>query len=95
MVDTQQLLAWPVGFSLNSVDLSELDDNSHSLDIKHFSTLEYASTPSSSIQSSLSPSLVTGISPNHMAYDPSPPQSEEHLTNMDYATMHTYSKSSL
>uniref|UniRef100_A0A3Q3WAZ4 Peroxisome proliferator-activated receptor gamma n=1 Tax=Mola mola TaxID=94237 RepID=A0A3Q3WAZ4_MOLML len=66
MVDTQQLLAWPVGFSLNSVDLSELDDNSHSLDIKHFSTLEYASTPS-------------------------PPQSEEHLTNMDYRIQDTHS----
>uniref|UniRef100_A0A8C4E3N6 Peroxisome proliferator-activated receptor gamma n=1 Tax=Dicentrarchus labrax TaxID=13489 RepID=A0A8C4E3N6_DICLA len=46
MVDTQQLLAWPVGFSLNAVDLSELDDSSHSLDMKHLSTLDYASISS-------------------------------------------------
>uniref|UniRef100_A0A8C2WFN5 Peroxisome proliferator-activated receptor gamma n=1 Tax=Cyclopterus lumpus TaxID=8103 RepID=A0A8C2WFN5_CYCLU len=48
MVDTQQLLAWPVGFSLNAVELSELDDSSHSLDMKHLSTLDYASISSSS-----------------------------------------------
>lgn len=90
MVDTQQLLAWPVGFSLNSVDLSELDDSTHSLNMKHLSTLDYASISSSSIQSSLSPSLVTCISPNDVAYDPSPPQSEEHLTNMDYTNLHSY-----
>lgn len=90
MVDTQQLLAWPVGFSLNAVDLSELDDSSHSLDMKHLSTLDYASISSSTIQSSLSPSLVSCISPAGVAYDPSPTQSEEHLTNMDYANMHSY-----
>ncbi|XP_010729632.2 peroxisome proliferator-activated receptor gamma [Larimichthys crocea] len=90
MVDTQQLLAWPVGFSLNAVDLSELEDNSHSHDMKHLSTLDYASISSSSIQSSLSPSLVSCISPAGMPYDPSPPQSEEHLTNMDYTNMHSY-----
>uniref|UniRef100_A0A671VXY3 Peroxisome proliferator-activated receptor gamma n=1 Tax=Sparus aurata TaxID=8175 RepID=A0A671VXY3_SPAAU len=71
MVDTQQLLAWPVGFSLNAVDLSELDDSSHSLDMKHLSTLDYTSISSSSIHSS-------------------PPQGEEHLTNMDYTNMHSY-----
>uniref|UniRef100_A0A3B4ZS04 Peroxisome proliferator-activated receptor gamma n=1 Tax=Stegastes partitus TaxID=144197 RepID=A0A3B4ZS04_9TELE len=49
MVDTQQLLAWPVGFSLSTVDLPELDDSSHSLDMKHLSTLDYASISSSSI----------------------------------------------
>ncbi|XP_076617178.1 peroxisome proliferator-activated receptor gamma [Chaetodon auriga] len=90
MVDTQQLLAWPVGFSLNAVDLPELDDSSHSLDMKHLSTLDYASISSSTIQSSLSPSLVSCISPAGVAYDPSPPQSDEHLTNMDYTTMHSY-----
>lgn len=90
MVDTQQLLAWPVGFSLNGVDLSELDDSSHSLDMKHLSTLDYASISSSSIQSSLSPSLVSCISPTDVPYDPSPPQSEEHLTNLDYPNMHSY-----
>ncbi|XP_068171089.1 peroxisome proliferator-activated receptor gamma isoform X2 [Antennarius striatus] len=90
MVDTQQLLAWPVGFSLNGVDLSELDDSSHSLNMKHLSTLDYASISSSSIQSSLSPSLVSCISPASVAYDPSPPQSEEPLTNMDYTNLYSY-----
>ncbi|XP_042362361.1 peroxisome proliferator-activated receptor gamma [Plectropomus leopardus] len=90
MVDTQQLLAWPVGFSLSAVDLSELDDSSHSLDMKHLSTLDYASISSSSIQSSLSPPLVSSISSAGVAYDPSPPQHEEQLTNMDYTNMHNY-----
>ncbi|XP_059183382.1 peroxisome proliferator-activated receptor gamma isoform X1 [Centropristis striata] len=90
MVDTQQLFAWPVGFSLNAVDLPELDDSSHSLDMKHLSTLDYASISSASIQSSLSPSLVSSISSAGVTYDPSPPQNEEHLTNMDYTNMHSY-----
>ena len=90
MVDTQQLLAWPVGFSLSAVDLSDLDDSSHSLDMKHLSTLDYGSISSTSISSSLSPPLVSSISSVGVAYDPSPTQSEEHLTNMDYANMHTY-----
>ncbi|XP_008288128.1 peroxisome proliferator-activated receptor gamma isoform X2 [Stegastes partitus] len=91
MVDTQQLLAWPVGFSLSTVDLPELDDSSHSLDMKHLSTLDYASISSSSIPSSLSsPSLVSSMSSAALAYDLSPPQSEEHLTNMDYTNMHSY-----
>lgn len=93
MVDTQQLLAWPVGFSLTSMDLPELYDHPHSLDLKHLTTLDYTSISSSSTQSSMSPSLVPCISPADMAYDPSPPQSEEHLTNMDYLTMHGCSKS--
>lgn len=93
MVDTQQLLAWPVGFSLNSMDLPELYDHSHSLDLKHLTTFDYASISSSSTQSSMSPSLVACISPADMAYDPSPPLSEEHLTNMDYLNMHSCSKS--
>ncbi|CAN9512089.1 unnamed protein product [Ophioblennius macclurei] len=90
MVDTQQLLAWPVGFSLNTTDLPELDDSSHSLDMKHLSTLDYASISSSSIQSSLSPPLVSSMSSAGVAYDLSPPQIEEHLTNMDYTNMHCY-----
>ncbi|KAI4827233.1 hypothetical protein KUCAC02_030644 [Chaenocephalus aceratus] len=90
MVDTQQLLSWPVSFSLSAVDLSELDDSSHSLDMKHLSTLDYASISSSSIQSSLSPPLVSSISSACGAYDPSPPQHEEQLTNMDYTNMHSY-----
>ncbi|XP_044204112.1 peroxisome proliferator-activated receptor gamma isoform X1 [Thunnus albacares] len=90
MVDTQQLLAWPVSFSLSAVDLSELDDSSHSLDMKHLSTLDYASiSSSSSIPSTMSPSLVSAISVG-VAYDSSPPQSEDHLTNMDYTSMHSY-----
>uniref|UniRef100_A0A8C6KUD8 Peroxisome proliferator-activated receptor gamma n=1 Tax=Nothobranchius furzeri TaxID=105023 RepID=A0A8C6KUD8_NOTFU len=70
MVDTQQLLAWPVNFSLSTVDLPELDDSSHCLDMKHLSTSDYVSISSSS-------SIP-------------PPLSEEHLTNMDYANMHSY-----
>lgn len=90
MVDTQQLLAWPVGFSLNTVDLPEIDDSSHSLDMKHLATLDYASISSSSVPSSMSPSLVSSISSVGMAYDPSPPQTDEHLTNMDYTNVHSY-----
>ncbi|XP_028260767.1 peroxisome proliferator-activated receptor gamma isoform X2 [Parambassis ranga] len=91
MVDTQQLLAWPVGFSLSAVDLPELDDSSHSLDMKHLSTLDYGSiSSSSSIPSSLSPPFVSPVSSVGMAYDLSPQQSEEHLTNMDYTNMHSY-----
>nr|AFH35108.1 peroxisome proliferator-activated receptor gamma [Siganus canaliculatus] len=89
MVDTQQLLAWPVGFSLNAMDLPELDDSSHSLDMKHLSTLDYTSiSSSSSIQSSLSPSLASCISP--VTYDIGQMQSESELVNMDYANMHCY-----
>ncbi|XP_029947636.1 peroxisome proliferator-activated receptor gamma isoform X2 [Salarias fasciatus] len=91
MVDTQQLLAWPVGFSLNTTDLPELDDSSHSLDMKHLSTLDYASiSSSSSIPSSVSPRLVSSMSSAGVTYDLSPPQIEEHLTNMDYTNMHSY-----
>ncbi|KAM9409216.1 peroxisome proliferator-activated receptor gamma isoform 2-T2 [Pholidichthys leucotaenia] len=78
MVDTQQLLAWPVGFSLSTVDVPELD------------TFDYASVSSSSIPSSLSPPLVSSLSSVSGTYDLSPPQSEEHLTNMDYINMHNY-----
>ncbi|CAI5687603.1 unnamed protein product [Oreochromis niloticus] len=90
MVDTQQLLAWPVGFSLNTADLPELEDSSHSLEMKHLSTFDYASISSSSIPSSLSPPLISSIPSAGVAYDLSPPQSEEHLTNMDYTNMHSY-----
>uniref|UniRef100_A0A665UJW8 Peroxisome proliferator activated receptor gamma n=1 Tax=Echeneis naucrates TaxID=173247 RepID=A0A665UJW8_ECHNA len=90
MVDTQQLLAWPVGFSLNAIELSELDDSPHSLNMKHLSTLDYASISSNSIASSLSPPLGSSISSVSVAYDPSPAQSEEHLTNMDYTNIHGY-----
>ncbi|XP_024125089.1 peroxisome proliferator-activated receptor gamma [Oryzias melastigma] len=90
MVDTQQLLAWPVGFSLSTVDLPEFNDGSHCLDMKHLSTSDYASISSPSIPSSLSPPLVSSMSSTGMAYDPSPPQSEDHLTNMDYTNLHSY-----
>lgn len=30
------------------------------------------------------------MSSTGMAYDPSPPQSEDHLTNMDYTNLHSY-----
>nr|ACO55651.1 peroxisome proliferator-activated receptor gamma [Paralichthys olivaceus] len=90
MVDTQQHKQGPVGFSLSAVDLSELDDSSHSLDMKHLSTLDYTSISSTSVHSSLSPPLMSSIASVGVAYDPSPPQSEEHLTNMDYTNMHSY-----
>uniref|UniRef100_A0A668A6R6 Peroxisome proliferator activated receptor gamma n=1 Tax=Myripristis murdjan TaxID=586833 RepID=A0A668A6R6_9TELE len=94
MVDTQQLLAWPVGFSLSTVDLPELDDSSHSLDMKPYSTLDYAiissSSSSSSLLSSLSPPLPSSMSSSGVAYDLSPPQSEDHLANMDYTNMQGY-----
>ncbi|XP_054639903.1 peroxisome proliferator-activated receptor gamma isoform X2 [Dunckerocampus dactyliophorus] len=89
MVDTQQLLAWPVGFSLSAVDLPELDNSTHLLDMKHLTTLDYA-TFSSSSSSSLSPSLVTSMSSVGVAYDLSPPQSEDHLTDLDYTSVHSY-----
>ncbi|XP_062843063.1 peroxisome proliferator-activated receptor gamma [Trichomycterus rosablanca] len=41
MVDTQTF-SWPVGFGLSALELEELDDSSHSLDLKPFSTLDYA-----------------------------------------------------
>ncbi|XP_034153380.1 peroxisome proliferator-activated receptor gamma isoform X1 [Esox lucius] len=40
MVDTQ-ILAWPMGFSLTHEYLEGLDDNSHSLDMKPYTTLDY------------------------------------------------------
>ncbi|XP_015234662.1 PREDICTED: peroxisome proliferator-activated receptor gamma isoform X1 [Cyprinodon variegatus] len=90
MVDTQQLLAWPVGFSLSTADLPELDDSPHYLDMKHLSTSDYASISSSSIPSSLSPPLVSSISSAGVAYDISSPLNEEHLTNMEYTNMQSY-----
>ncbi|XP_066529180.1 peroxisome proliferator-activated receptor gamma [Hoplias malabaricus] len=41
MVDTQTF-SWPMGFGLSTLELEELDDSSHSLDMKPFSTLDYA-----------------------------------------------------
>uniref|UniRef100_A0A672Q9N0 Peroxisome proliferator-activated receptor gamma n=1 Tax=Sinocyclocheilus grahami TaxID=75366 RepID=A0A672Q9N0_SINGR len=40
MVDTQTF-AWPVGFGLSALELDELDDSSHSMGMKPFSTLDY------------------------------------------------------
>ncbi|XP_076865777.1 peroxisome proliferator-activated receptor gamma isoform X2 [Brachyhypopomus gauderio] len=40
MVDTQTL-SWATGFGLNALELEGLDDSSHSLDMKPFSTLDY------------------------------------------------------
>nr|XP_057910657.1 peroxisome proliferator-activated receptor gamma isoform X1 [Doryrhamphus excisus] len=89
MVDTQQLLPWPVGFSLSAVDLPELDNSTHLLDMKHLTTLDYATiSPSSS--SSMSPSLVASMSSVGVAYELSPPQSEDHLTDLDYTSVHSY-----
>lgn len=90
MVDTQQLLAWPVGFSLNAVELPELDDAVPSFDMKHLTTLDYGSISSSSVHSSVSPPLGPCISPTSVAYVPSPPQRDEVLTNMDYTGLSSY-----
>lgn len=90
MVDTQQLLAWPVGFSLNAVELPELDEAVPSFDMKHLTTLDYGSISSSSVQSSVSPSLGSCISPTSVTYVPSPPQRDEHLTNMDYTSLSSF-----
>uniref|UniRef100_A0A4W4FZR0 Peroxisome proliferator-activated receptor gamma n=1 Tax=Electrophorus electricus TaxID=8005 RepID=A0A4W4FZR0_ELEEL len=46
MVDTQTL-SWATGFNLSSLDLDGLDDSSHSLDMKPFSTLDYATIAAS------------------------------------------------
>ncbi len=42
MVDTQTF-AWPVGFGLSALELDEMDNSSHSMDMKPFSTLDYTS----------------------------------------------------
>ncbi|XP_058229166.1 peroxisome proliferator-activated receptor gamma isoform X2 [Hemibagrus wyckioides] len=56
MVDTQTF-SWPMGFGLSALDLEGLDDSSHSLDMKPFSTIndytpiagiEYAPSPGQS-----------------------------------------------
>lgn len=91
MVDTQQLLAWPVGFSLTAVDLPELDDSPHCVHTKHMTTLDYSSISSSvAVPPSMSPQFVSPISSVGLTYDPSPPPSDEHLTIMDYTHMHSY-----
>ncbi|KAK6473919.1 peroxisome proliferator-activated receptor gamma-like [Huso huso] len=41
MVDTQ-LPMWQVSFGLNPVDMAELDDHSHSFDIKPYTTVDYS-----------------------------------------------------
>ncbi|KAK7915703.1 hypothetical protein WMY93_011464 [Mugilogobius chulae] len=87
MVDTQHFLTWPSAFGLSPVDLSELDCSSHGLDMKHMSTLDYSSISSSSLASSLSPPLVSSA----VTYDLSPPpHTEEHLSSLDYSSMHSY-----
>ncbi|KAK3536533.1 hypothetical protein QTP86_013855 [Hemibagrus guttatus] len=53
MVDTQTF-SWPMGFGLSALDLEGLDDSSHSLDMKPFSTLnDY--TPTAGIEYAPSP----------------------------------------
>ncbi|CAL8380202.1 unnamed protein product [Boreogadus saida] len=97
MVDTQHLLAWPVCYSLSTVDLPLHEDSSHSLDLKPcYSTMDYApiSTPHHSSSSSASSSSLSPSLPSHGAslYDSGSPQrgDDHHLTNMDYANMHCY-----
>ncbi|XP_059393461.1 peroxisome proliferator-activated receptor gamma-like isoform X1 [Carassius carassius] len=45
MVDTQTF-AWPMGFGLSALELDELDNSSHSTDMKPVSTLDYSSISS-------------------------------------------------
>ncbi|KAM8867155.1 peroxisome proliferator-activated receptor gamma [Synchiropus picturatus] len=80
MVDTQQLHAWPISFSLSTMDLSELDSSLQATygQDAHLATLDYASLSSSSVSS-------VGVTFEH-----SPAQSEEHLTNMDYTSLNSY-----
>uniref|UniRef100_A0A8C7C8E1 Peroxisome proliferator activated receptor gamma n=1 Tax=Oncorhynchus kisutch TaxID=8019 RepID=A0A8C7C8E1_ONCKI len=83
MVDTQ-LLAWPMGISLTPVHLEELDDSSHSLDMKPFTTLDYTTSYS---PSHLSPRPGQGYQPC-----PSPgssPALGHHLAYMDHMYNHS------
>ncbi|CAL8338726.1 unnamed protein product [Lota lota] len=79
MVDTQHLLAWPVCYSLSTVDLPLQEDSFHSLDLKPcYSTLDYApiSTPPNSFSSSASSSSLSPTLPSNGAstYDSVSPQ---------------------
>lgn len=42
MVDTEMPF-WPTNFGISSVDLSVMDDHSHSFDIKPFTTVDFSS----------------------------------------------------
>ncbi|KAM9813377.1 peroxisome proliferator-activated receptor gamma [Neosynchiropus ocellatus] len=84
MVDTQQLHAWPISFSLSAMDLSELDSgllSTYAQDA-HLASLDYASLSSSSMASSVSSVGVT--------FEHSPAQSEDRLTSMDYTSLNSY-----
>ncbi|CAL8339815.1 unnamed protein product [Merluccius merluccius] len=94
MVDTQHLHAWPVCFSLSTVDLPLQDD----LKPCYSSTLDYAAvstaTPNSSYSSASSSSSLSPALPSNgtSAYDNLSPQpsDDQHLTDMDYGGMHSY-----
>uniref|UniRef100_A0A804HLH1 Peroxisome proliferator-activated receptor gamma n=1 Tax=Homo sapiens TaxID=9606 RepID=A0A804HLH1_HUMAN len=42
MVDTEMPF-WPTNFGISSVDLSVMEDHSHSFDIKPFTTVDFSS----------------------------------------------------
>ncbi|XP_055039727.1 peroxisome proliferator-activated receptor gamma isoform X2 [Misgurnus anguillicaudatus] len=74
MVDTQTF-AWPMGFGLSALELEELDDSSHSLDMKPFSTLDYNTISSAEYE----PSPPQSEMPHMMD-----------LTHMYYRTQDSY-----
>uniref|UniRef100_A0A8C7NWT0 Peroxisome proliferator-activated receptor gamma n=1 Tax=Oncorhynchus mykiss TaxID=8022 RepID=A0A8C7NWT0_ONCMY len=91
MVDTQ-LLAWPMGISLTPVHLEELDDSSHSLDMKPFTTLDYTSLDyeHGPTISSYRPTQVH----HYQGYQPCPspgssPALGHHLAYMDHMYNHS------
>lgn len=45
MVDTEMPF-WPMNFGINPVDLSAMDDHTHSFDIKPFTTVDFSSISS-------------------------------------------------
>lgn len=74
MVDTQTF-SWPVGFGLSALELDELDDSSHSLDMKPLSTLDYTTISGVEYEPSPPPSEMP-----HMM----------DLTHMYYRTQDSY-----
>ncbi|TRY85108.1 hypothetical protein DNTS_023048 [Danionella cerebrum] len=79
MVD-MQTFTWPVGLGLSALDLEELDDSTHPLEMKPFSMLDYTTTTTNS---SSSVSCVSG-------FEPSPPAGEPPQHMMDLTHMYSY-----
>lgn len=65
MVDTQTL-GWSVGFGLTALELEELDNSSHSLDMKPYSTLDYTNLSGMEYDPSLPQGDYTHTDLTHM-----------------------------